>query len=100
MTIPQQVKEKVQAIDSQAEVILFGSRARGDAREDSDWDFLILLSRQLDITEKDLIRNGIYRIELEVGQIITPMFRERQWWEMFKLSHFRQNVQQDGIRIT
>lgn len=28
-----------------AAAYLFGSRARGDAREDSDWDFAILLSR-------------------------------------------------------
>jgi predicted nucleotidyltransferase len=27
-------------------VILFGSRARGDARPDSDWDVLILLDKQ------------------------------------------------------
>ena len=25
-----------------ASVVLFGSRARGDAREDSDWDFLVI----------------------------------------------------------
>ncbi len=29
-------------------VILFGSRARGDYREDSDWDILVVTKRKLD----------------------------------------------------
>ncbi len=29
-----------------AKIILFGSRARGTEREDSDWDLLILLNKQ------------------------------------------------------
>ena len=36
------VKEIVHRHDKEAEVILFGSRARGDWHEESDWDFLIL----------------------------------------------------------
>jgi predicted nucleotidyltransferase len=28
-------------------VILFGSRARGDARADSDWDFLVVIDRDI-----------------------------------------------------
>jgi len=100
MNIPQQVKEKVQAIDSQAEVILFGSRARGDAREDSDWDFLILLEKPVSFGEQKIIRDTIYEIELEVEQLISSIIRDKKRWEMLKLSHFYQNVQQDGIHIT
>ncbi|MCS6886879.1 nucleotidyltransferase domain-containing protein [Chloroflexus sp.] len=29
-------------------ILLFGSRARGDARPDSDWDFLIVIDRPLE----------------------------------------------------
>lgn len=36
MNIPQLVKEKVLEIDKNAEVILFGSRAKGDFRGESD----------------------------------------------------------------
>ena len=32
------IKEQVLKEDENASVILFGSRARGDYREDSDWD--------------------------------------------------------------
>jgi len=35
-------------------VILFGSQVRGDAREDSDWDILILLNKEkLDNSDHD-----------------------------------------------
>ncbi len=40
----QKVKQTIQRIDPQAEVILFGSRARGDARPDSGWNCLSFLS--------------------------------------------------------
>jgi predicted nucleotidyltransferase len=36
MNIPQLVKEKILEIDENAQVILFGSRARGDFHGESD----------------------------------------------------------------
>ncbi len=33
-------------------IILFGSRARGDYREDSDWDILVVTKRKLDKDKK------------------------------------------------
>lgn len=46
--VPQRVTEQAVAALSEAfgehlfAVVLFGSRARGDAREDSDWDLLVI----------------------------------------------------------
>jgi len=36
-------------------IILFGSRARGDYKEDSDWDFLIIVNEELNRKEKRAI---------------------------------------------
>jgi len=44
---------------SEAKIILFGSRARGEDRQDSDWDFLIILEPELSITEKRRIAHRI-----------------------------------------
>jgi len=38
-------------VDDKAEVILYGSRARGDEREDSDWDLLVLTDESLDLAK-------------------------------------------------
>jgi len=45
-----QIFEEIQALKRQIllneQMILFGSQARGDALEDSDWDLLVLLNKE------------------------------------------------------
>ena len=40
-------------LPADAHVWLYGSRARGDAHEDSDWDLLILLAKEIVTTEDE-----------------------------------------------
>lgn len=40
------IKAWVLKEDANASLIFFGSRARGDYRDDSDWDVLILTSKE------------------------------------------------------
>jgi predicted nucleotidyltransferase len=47
------VKEAIKSIDPKAKVILFGSKARGDDKSSSDWDFLVLTSTSVDEKNKD-----------------------------------------------
>lgn len=42
------IQQVVHAVVPEADVILYGSRARGDARPVSDWDFLILVDQPVD----------------------------------------------------
>jgi predicted nucleotidyltransferase len=45
MQILEQIKQLKQVILPNDTLILFGSQARGDNSEDSDWDLLILLNK-------------------------------------------------------
>mgnify|MGYP003681881934 FL=1 len=40
--IAQLIRKNINLIDPKAEIILYGSRLRGDDRPDSDWDILVL----------------------------------------------------------
>lgn len=48
------IPARIQELDF-AEIWLFGSRARGDQRENSDWDFLIVLNNDAPEEDEDLI---------------------------------------------
>ena len=43
------------------DILLFGSRAREDFDEQSDWDFFIILAQDLKLKERKKLRYKIYR---------------------------------------
>lgn len=97
--LPIEVEEAVQSIDPAAKVILFGSRARGEAREDSDWDFLILTSKEVTPALEDEFRTKLYELELEYEQVISSVIENDENWENYLNSEFYKNVQADGIEV-
>lgn len=80
-----------------AKVYLYGSRVRGTAKEDSDWDVLILLQRDI-VTreiEEDLF-DPLYDLELDSGEIISPMiYSEQEWNNKYQVTPFYQNVMRE-----
>ncbi len=52
------------------DVILFGSQAVGTAREDSDYDVLIVLNRQYNWQFRDQVIDVIYDLELEYDILV------------------------------
>ncbi|MEA5485750.1 nucleotidyltransferase domain-containing protein [Pseudanabaena sp. CCNP1317] len=59
----QRIKEFVCAIEPTAQIFLYGSCARNDARPDSDWDILILVDGVVNPPQRDRLRHQIYEIE-------------------------------------
>jgi predicted nucleotidyltransferase len=99
--ILRRVKESIVAIEPSAEVVLYGSRARHDFREYSDWDFLILVDGKVDTARTDLIRHALFEIELDTDQVISSIVRSRQEWKSprYSVVPLYKNVEHDGIRI-
>jgi predicted nucleotidyltransferase len=57
-----QIKLIVQSVLPEAKVILFGSRARGDNTNKSDYDFLLITKTQFSLREKLICRGKINKL--------------------------------------
>jgi len=95
------VKTAVRALVPEAEIILYGSRARGTARADSDWDFVILLPSPRDKMLEVQIKDCLYDIELETDTVLSSIIRSKQEWlsARYAVVPLRQAVESDGIAI-
>ena len=81
-------------------VILFGSQARGDEHEESDWDLLILLNKQKEENDDfDKYCFPFTEMGWKYGTCIVPLLYTLKEWETYKPSIFSMNVEQDGIEI-
>ena len=95
------IKSAVKKKDPSADIILFGSRARGQSTKNSDWDILILLD-QINVNrllEKEF-RDELFEIELEIGEpISTFVFSKSEWESIHAVTPLYQSVKSEGIQL-
>jgi predicted nucleotidyltransferase len=93
-----QIKKIIHEIDSNAAVILFGSRARGDEKPGSDWDILVLTSRATSPQIEKHCRHQLYMLELEIEEPISLFIYSREEWEnVQRITPFYAEVLKEGV---
>ena len=81
-------------------IYLYGSRARGEAQSDSDWDVLVVLDKpHIEQSDYDNISYPITACGWEKGEMIVPVLYTRREWEDYSFSPFYKNVTAESIQI-
>ncbi len=95
------VQEEVYSVAPDAEIILYGSRARGDAGQISDWDLLILVNQPLDRDLVAKIRDNLYDLELETDTVFSSIIRSQRDWhsERYSVLPLKQIVEREGVLL-
>ena len=80
------------------QLILYGSRARNEATEDSDWDLLILLDKpEIEHHDYRNYLNPLSPMRWDIGETISPVIYTKDEWKQYSFTPFYKNVEQDGI---
>jgi len=95
------VKKSVHAITPNADIIFYGSRVRGEEREYSDWDFLILVDQPVKRDLKEKIQDSLYEIELDTDEILSCIMRSKKEWNSGRYSvlPYKKNVVREGVLL-
>lgn len=86
--------------DRLKKIILYGSYARGDYKNNSDIDIMILTDLNFEEIEKcrDEISDIAFDIELDTGIIISPVIKNiDKYNERVNIVPFFMNVQKEGV---
>ena len=99
-----QIFNEIQSLKRQLlpneKLILFGSQARGDAHEESDWDLLVLLNKEKRSFSEDYDEYGYPFSEIgdKYGTYISVKIYAKNDWEV-RSSLLKYNVEREGIEI-
>ncbi|MGC1391469.1 MAG: nucleotidyltransferase domain-containing protein [Bacteroidales bacterium] len=94
------IRDRIKTVDSKAQGIIFGSRARGDARKDSDWDILILTDYPVTMKIEDDFRDKLLDLELETDQSLSIfIYQKSDWNTRHKITPLYTNIQKEGVPL-
>jgi len=97
----QSIRDTVRKIaPPHSRAILYGSRARGDAHSNSDWDILWILDKDT-LTQADYDNVGYPLVMLgcEIDEEINPILYTATEWQSYHATPFYENVTNDGINL-
>ena len=95
------VKKNILSADNTATIILFGSRARGDAEVDSDWDFLVLTQKtDTDSLSDNLRKIMLHQVELRYDVAISLIVKNEMTWKNdYAFTNIFESITEEGIQL-
>jgi len=97
------VRAAVLEVEPSARIILYGSRARGDAEPDSDWDLLVLVDGAVDHRRADAVSRRLYALLLEQDDcpVLCAIVRGKEEWDssLYRAMPFHANVEREGVEL-
>lgn len=96
-----ELKRVVALIHPEAQVVLYGSAARGERTADSDYDVLVLTNRRLSSVEERELDRAIYDLQVEKGVVLSAIVCPEEEWRdpILQASPYRKNVLREGVII-
>jgi predicted nucleotidyltransferase len=101
MDFAREVKKRLALYDPGAKAILFGSRARGDAEPDSDWDLLVLTKKNdIESLNRALLGDLLHHVEMPNDWIISLIVKnEDDWNNRYSVTPLFDTIQREGIEL-
>ena len=80
------------------EIILFGSKARGDADEESDIDLLVLTARALSRAERHAVYDALFSLQLRHEVVLSPLIVQGEQWrsDLVSLLPIHDEIEEHG----
>lgn len=78
--------------------ILFGSKARGESRVESDIDLLVTIKEEDRVVRRDILRLGA-RVSLEYDVLLNILVMSAESWEAHRGFTLYNNIQREGLPV-
>ena len=99
-TITDQISQAIRQAEPQAEIVLFGSRARGTARPDSDWDVLVLLDEKVTLAREQILYSLLSKVELATEEVLSVIVYEKNYWQqILKGTPLYDDIREEGLTL-
>jgi uncharacterized protein len=94
-----EMKKVIQAVLPTAEVLLYGSVARGIQGPESDYDILVLTDEPLSRNEKGQIERQVLDLELAHDVVLSTIYHSKEEWGARAALPFHNEVQKYGVTL-